>query len=73
MKFSRKGVSEIITITIIIAITVILIGHVFGLGKNSSKNKMDEISAELRSASDLECLNAEFFVDSCTILNTTKL
>lgn len=72
MKFTRKGVSEIITITIIIAITVILTGMFLAWAKNSSKNKMDEISAELRSASDLECLNAEFFVDSCTILNTTK-
>ncbi len=72
MKFTRKGVSEIITITIIIAITVILTGMFLAWAKNSSKNKMDEISAELRSASDLECLNAEFYVDSCTILNTTK-
>ncbi|HRS42638.1 MAG TPA: chitobiase/beta-hexosaminidase C-terminal domain-containing protein [Candidatus Diapherotrites archaeon] len=72
MRITRKGVSEIITITIIIAITVILTGMFLAWAKNSSKNKMDEISAELRSASDLECLNAEFYVDSCTILNTTK-
>lgn len=67
-----KGVSEVVTVTLIIVVTVILAGIFLAWSKNSSKTKMDEISAELRSATDLECSNAEFYVDSCTISSATK-
>lgn len=69
---TRKGVSEVVTVTLIIVVTVILAGIFLAWTKNSSKTKMDEISSELRSATDLECSNAEFYVDSCTISSTNK-
>ena len=72
MAINKKGVSEVITITLIIVITVIIAGMFFAWTKNSAKNRMDEVSAELKAASDLECSNAEFYVDSCTIYSTTK-
>lgn len=72
MGINKKGVSEVITITLIIVITVIIAGLFFAWTKNSAKTRLDEVSAELKAASDLECSNAEFYVDSCTIYSTTK-
>jgi FlaG/FlaF family flagellin (archaellin) len=72
MLINKKGVSEVITVTLIIVITVIIAGLFFAWSKNSAKTKMDEISAELKEVNDKDCSNAQFYVDSCTIYSTTK-
>lgn len=69
---SRKGISEIISVTLLIVIVVILASLFFAWSRNSTKTKMDQVTAELKAASDLECSNAQFYVDSCTIYSTTK-
>ena len=69
---SRKGISEIISVTLLIVIVVILASLFFAWSRNSAKTKMDQVTAELKAASDLECSNAQFYVDSCTIYSTTK-
>ncbi len=68
---TQKGASEVIVVTLIIVVTVILAGIFFAWLKNSSKERMDQATDELKQASDLSCMDAKFIVDSCNIYSSS--
>lgn len=69
---SKKGLSEIISVTLLIVIVVVLSSLFFAWSRNSATTRMDEISAEQKQANSLECYNAQFYVESCTFNGKTK-
>jgi len=69
---SRRGISEIISIILVILVATILVGSLLTFSKDSAKTKLDSTSQVIRQASTLECSNSYLEVESCTINAITK-
>lgn len=67
---TAKGVSEVITTTLIIVVTVVLATMFFAWARAKTQTDLDSTADELRQVSDLSCMNASFVVDSCKITTT---
>ncbi|MFA5746213.1 MAG: hypothetical protein WCX82_00225 [archaeon] len=71
---SKKGVSEIIVVTMVIVVSIIIAGIFFvWINEYLSKDKLDQTGGVLLQASDLSCMNVKIKVDSCTINNANKV
>ncbi|HPV66297.1 MAG TPA: hypothetical protein PK655_02480 [archaeon] len=69
---NQKGASAILVTSLIIVVVVILSVIFFAWSKNYSKEQMDVTSGQLKQASDLSCINANFKITSCNIDSDTK-
>lgn len=69
---NQKGASAILVTSLVVVVVVILSLIIFAWGKNYSKEQMDVTSGQIKQASDLSCLNANFKVSSCKINSNTK-
>jgi len=67
LKSKEKGISEIITLVLVILVSTILIGMIFTWARSDTKEKLDTSTQVLRQASDLECSQANIKIDECTI------
>ncbi|GEM_PF-2189087 len=63
----EKGISEIITLVLIILISTILIGMIFTWVKSDTREKLDTSTQVLKQASDLECSQGDIKVEECSI------
>ncbi len=64
---NKKGISEIITLILIILIATVLIGMVVSWSKAEVKNKLDASTESLKPASEAECVNSNLVVDDVII------
>ena len=69
---NKRGISEIISIIIIILIATILVASLLTWSKDSTITKLDNSSQVVREASTLECTNNVLEVESCTINIVTR-
>jgi len=69
---SKKALSPIISVVLLILLAAILTGAILSWSKNSVKEKLDTSSESIRRASDLDCINSNFHVESCEIDFFTK-
>jgi len=69
---NKRGISEIISIIIIILIATILVASLLTWSKDSTRTKLDNSSQVIREASTLECTNNVLEVESCTINAITR-
>ncbi len=69
---NKRGISEIISIIIIILIATILVASLLTWSKNSTRTQLDNSSQIVREASTLECTNNVLEVESCTINAVTR-
>ncbi len=72
---SKRGISEVITIILVILISVILIATFLAYGKNITKKSLDTSSNASRAftkGSELDCANSNLKVESCSINTGTK-
>ena len=60
---TKKGLSSLIVITMIIVVTVILATIFFAWLKESSKSQLDQTATELKEASNLSCNNSSFKIN----------
>ncbi len=68
----QKAISSIIVIVLIILIATILIGVILSWSKNAVRTQLDTTTESLRVLSELECKNAKYKVEFCTINTITK-
>ena len=69
---SRRGISEIISIILVILVATILVGSLLTFSKDSTKTKLDSTSQVIRQASTLECSNSQLEVEFCAIDIVTR-
>lgn len=69
---TKKGLSSLIVITMIIVVTVILATIFFAWLKESSKSQLDQTATELKEASNLSCNNSSFKIESFNIDEVNK-
>ncbi len=72
---SKRGISEVITIILVILISVILIATFLAYGKNLTKTSLDTSSTASRNftvGSELDCANSNLRIESCSINTGTK-
>jgi len=68
----KKAISSIIVIVLIILMTTILIGGILSWSKNAVKNKLDVVTENSGILSELECKNAKYKIEFCTVDYVTK-
>ena len=75
MIINKKGISEIITIILVVLISVILIATFLAYGKNVIKKSLDTSSIASRNytiGNEIECANNSLKIESCSINTETK-
>ncbi len=68
----KKAVSSIIVIVLVILIATILVSAILAWSKNSMRTQLDDTTENLKVLSELECKNAKYKIEFCTINTITK-
>lgn len=69
---NKKGAAAILVISLVIVLIVTLSIIIFAWSKSYSRDEMNITSGQLKQASDLSCVNANFKVTSCTVDSSGK-
>ncbi|MDD2478117.1 MAG: hypothetical protein PHW45_04050 [Candidatus ainarchaeum sp.] len=70
--FQKRSLSPIISVILLVLVAAILTGAILSWSKNTVKEKLDVSKENLKQASDIDCINSNFYVESCKIDFFTK-
>ncbi|MCK9292684.1 MAG: hypothetical protein WCY27_04055 [archaeon] len=72
INFHEKSLSPIISVILLVLVAAILTGAILSWSKNTVREKLDVSKESLKQASDIDCVNSNFYVESCEIDFFTK-